>query len=122
MYERYAVTNELGRYDIALLCEPHCYRLTVQTPGGEAVVSPASGSYEFCADATDNYSVEGKDWTLTSPTCPEDEEPGLCWLTAGGAKFCAVTGTDVGDYTRLYNWGGNWWRRWNPFFPISPKT
>jgi len=70
VYERYAVTNELGRYDIALLCEPHCYRLTVVTPDGETVVSPASGSYEFCADASNNYSVEGKDWQLTSPICP----------------------------------------------------
>jgi len=115
VYERYAVTNELGRYDIALLCEPHCYRLTAVTPDGETIVSPASGSYEFCADAANNYIVEGRDWQLTSPICPTDQTPGLCWLTAGGAKFSAVTGTDVGDYTKLYNWGGNVYPSCSPF-------
>ena len=39
-YARYAVSNELGRYDIALLCEPHCYRITASTPNGEVVIFP----------------------------------------------------------------------------------
>ena len=106
-YTRYAVTDEHGRYDIALLCSPTCYRLTVQTPNGETIVSPASGYFDFCADASTNYSVEAPEWHLNSPSCPTTTEPGLCWLTAGGAKFSPITGTDVGDYTKFYNWGGN---------------
>jgi hypothetical protein len=113
-YARYAVTNEFGRYDIALLCEPHCYRLTAATPSGETIVSPASGSFAFCADAINNYAIEAPDWRLTSPSCPEVPET-ACWLTAGGAKFCAITGTDLGDYTKIHNWGGNVYPGCSPY-------
>ena len=113
-YARYAVTNDLGRYDIALLCEPHCYRITASTPNGEVVISPASGYYDFCADASNNYVIEPRDWRLTSPTCPPQED-NACWLTAGGAKFSAITNTDLGDYTKLYNWGGNVYPGCSPY-------
>ena len=105
-YTRYAVSNEFGRYEIALLCEPHCYRITAQTPNGETVVSPASGTFDFCTDAVSNYIVEAPDWRLNSPLCPTTTNESACWLTAGGAKFSSVTGTDVGDYTKVHNWGG----------------
>ena len=98
-YTRYAVSNDQGRYDIALLCEPHCYHLTAATPNGESVVSPAAGSYDFCADGSNNYIVEPRNWTLNSPLCPVVEPQGACWLTAGGVKF--VTST------KDHNWGGN---------------
>lgn len=104
-YARYAVTNAEGRYDIALLCEPHCYRLTASPLAGQAVVVPASGSFEFCADASTNFIVDGRNWRLSSPECPVIT-PGACWMTAGGAKFSAITGDNVGDYTKLHNWGG----------------
>jgi len=99
VYERYAVTNELGRYDIALLCEPHCYRITANTPNGEVVKSPASGSYEFCAAAGNNYVVEPRDWRISSPECPQVQDEEGCWLTAGGVKFRAAG--------KEHNWGGN---------------
>jgi hypothetical protein len=98
-YTRYAVSNDQGRYDIALLCEPHCYRITAATPNGETVVTPASGSYDFCTDASNNYVVEPRNWTIDSPLCPKVEPQGACWLTAGGVKF--VTST------KDHNWGGN---------------
>lgn len=104
-YQRYAVTNELGRYDIALLCEPHCYRITAQTPNGETVVFPAAGYYDFCAEGSNNYIVEPRDWRLTSPTCPEVRESGACWLTGGGARFETPEGTN--DTYKHFNWGGN---------------
>jgi len=104
-YARYAVTNAEGRYDIALLCEPHCYRLTASPLAGQAVVVPASGSFEFCVDASNNYIADGLNWRLSSPECPVIT-PGACWLTGGGAKFSAITGTDVGEYTKIHNWGG----------------
>jgi hypothetical protein len=113
-YSRYAVSNEFGRYDIALLCEPHCYRLTVETPNGETVVSPASGYFDFCADAATNYSVEAPDWRLNSLACPQKNETG-CWLTAGGAKFSSITGTDLGDFTKVHNWGGNVYPGCSPY-------
>lgn len=98
-YTRYAVSNDQGRYDIALMCEPHCYRITASTPNGETVVSPASGSYEFCSDASNNYVVEPRNWTINSPQCPVVQPNEACWLTAGGVKF--VTST------KDHNWGGN---------------
>ena len=33
--------------------------------------------------------------------------PGACWLTAGGAKFSSITGTNVGEHGPNQNWGGN---------------
>ncbi len=104
-YARYAVSSESGRYDIALLCEPHCYRITASTPNGEVVTFPASGSYEFCADGSNNYVVEPRDWRLTSPDCPQVEEKEGCWLTAGGAKFDGLPGANGG--LKQFNWGGN---------------
>jgi len=105
-YERYAVSNESGRYDIALLCEPHCYRITASTPNGEVVTFPASGSYEFCADGSNNYVVEPRDWRLTSPACPPVEEKSGCWLTAGGAKFSGLPGANGCDPKPCQ--GGQW--------------
>jgi hypothetical protein len=101
-YTTYAVSNDLGRYDIPLLCEPHCYTLTASIGPDEAIVTPTSGSYSFCADASNNYIVE-RDWVVSSPSCSNEG----CWLTGGGAKFSSITGTTVGDYTKAHNWGGN---------------
>jgi hypothetical protein len=102
-YTTYGVSGEDGHYEIALLCEAHCYHLSASLRDGESIVSPASGGYDFCADATNGF-VFVRDWVISSPTCSDG---GACWLTAGGAKFSSITGENVGDYTKLYNWGGN---------------
>jgi hypothetical protein len=98
-------TDAQGNFGFGLPCEPHCYTLTITPGDGETVVTPASGTYEFCTEASNNYIVT-RDFVLSSPKCGTTA-PGACWLTAGGAKFSAITGESVGDYTKLYNWGGN---------------
>ena len=115
VYERYAVSNAEGHYEIALLCEPHCYRITATPLTGQPVVVPASGSYEFCADASNGFVADGRDWRLSSPECQTTTEPGLCWLTAGGVKFSPITGTDLGEAPKLHNWGGNVYPSCSPY-------
>ena len=97
-YARYGGSNEFGHYEIALLCEPHCYRITAQLPNGETLVSPASGSYEFCANETNGYAFT-REWRLNAAGCPTVQDEGACWLTAGGVKFRAPG--------KEHNWGGN---------------
>lgn len=99
-----AVTDESGYYFITLLEEPREYRATAAVSAGTTVYSPSSGFYAFATTSTEFELT--RDWVLDSPTCTSGST-GLCWLTGGGAKFSPTTGTNVGDYTRDHNWGGN---------------
>jgi hypothetical protein len=103
-----ATTDETGYYFVHLPGEYACYRATIATAAGDHVVSPAAGYLDFCVapDAT-NWS---QDWVVYSPTCVTEQM--ACWLTGGGAKFSAITGTYLGQSgapktSKLYNWGGN---------------
>jgi len=96
-----AVTDESGYYFITLLEEPRDYVETAAVSGGTTVITPAGGSYAF-STTVDEFELV-RDWVLNSPACTSDH----CWLTGGGAKFSVITGTNLGDYTKEHNWGGN---------------
>lgn len=104
-----ATTDAAGYYNVRLPGEYACYRATVVTAAGDHVVSPVAGYSDFCVapGATD----PSQDWVIYSPACVTTEEM-ACWLTAGGAKFSQITGTDLGQSGRVkmeknFNWGGN---------------
>jgi hypothetical protein len=94
-------TDENGYYFIALFDTPRDYQATADVPSGTTVTTPVSGSYLF--STTDNDFEIHRDWVLDSPACSN----GACWLTGGGAKFSNITNTNLGEYTRVFNWGGN---------------
>jgi hypothetical protein len=70
---------------------------------GQTPVDPASGSFDFCT--TDLNREFRFDFTIDDPSC--QTAPGLCWLTAGGAKFSSITNTLVGENGPEHMWGGN---------------
>ena len=96
-----ALTDVTGHYLIPLPEDPHCYHTTILLGAGESVVSPASGSFDFCTTVDDGTFIQ--DWVISSPACAQDR----CWLTAGGAKFSSITGTKVGEAGPVHTWGGN---------------
>lgn len=56
----------------------------VQPPGGVHEYTLTLGGLEQALDA---------DFLVDDPSCQEPEEPGLCWMTAGGVKFArSLTG------------------------------
>ena len=102
-----ATTDETGYYYVHLPGVYACYRATVMTAAGDHVVSPAAGYFDFCvAPGATDFS---QDWVVYDPACVT--EAMACWLTGGGAKFSAITGTYLGQSNRTktkeYNWGGN---------------
>jgi hypothetical protein len=99
-----AITDDSGYYFITLLEEPRDYRADAAVSSGTTVFAPSSGFYAFSTTSTEFEFT--RDWVLDSPECTNSSS-GLCWLTGGGAKFSPITETNVGDYTREHNWGGN---------------
>lgn len=60
-----AVTDESGYYIIWLPGAPGCYRATLVPGSGQAVVSPAGGTVDFCI--TETVYVFAQDWVISSP-------------------------------------------------------
>jgi hypothetical protein len=101
-----ATSDETGYYFVALPNSPGCYEAKPSLGIGESIVSPASGSFAFCA--TDQSFEFQQNWVISSPACVKQG----CWLTGGGAKFSTITNTLVGVSIRTktskeFNWGGN---------------
>ena len=96
------LTDNDGVFYVGLTDNPQCFRATVVLGSGQTAVNPASGYIDFC-------TTVGPDPVLTfviaSPTCSNPS--GACWLTGGGAKFFAITGTRLGEHGPTHNWGGN---------------
>src|SRR6185312_8160736 len=92
-------TNADGGYVFYLPDVAACYQLSLQLGAGQTPVNPASGIAEFCAD--DAHREFHVDFSINTPDC---SALGLCWLTAGGAKFSAITGTNVGDNGPDHSW------------------
>ncbi len=100
-YTASGTSDASGYYTIPLVSFPLCLNVTATLGPGESVVSPAGNTYLLCLDGvTLLYNL---DWVISSPTCSNQG----CWLTAGGAKFSQITGSNLGDYTKVHNWGGN---------------
>jgi len=94
-------TNEAGFYHIDLPETPGCFVASLSLGPGATVIIPAAGELAFCTtDVTFEFI---QNWVVSSPKCEE----GRCWLTAGGAKFSAITGTRVGENGPDHSWGGN---------------
>jgi hypothetical protein len=91
-----------GGYVVYLPDGAACYDVSLALGAGQTPVDPASGSSSFCT--TDLDREIRRDFTIDSPNC---QSGGICWLTAGGAKFSAVTNTLVGDNGPQHSWGGN---------------
>jgi len=105
-FDETGTTDQDGHYFISLPEEPCCYTAAVVLGANESAVNPASGSYEFCTTESDFEFT--RDFVISSPSC----SAGRCWLTGGGAKFSAITGTNLGQAktpkaNKLFNWGGN---------------
>ena len=95
-----ATTNEAGFYHIDLPETPACFLASLSLGAGSTVVTPASGEFAFCTDATTFEFVQN--WIVDSPKCE-----GQCWLTAGGTKYSTYSGTRNGQNGPNHNWGGN---------------
>jgi hypothetical protein len=95
-----AITDENGFYSLVLEQNAACYRATVVLGSSESVAAPASGLVDFCLNEPPGPTIQ--DWVISSPSCQ-----GACWLTAGGAKFCPITGTKLGENGPRFSWGGN---------------
>ncbi len=79
-----------------------------QLPGDAVFILPPEGEILF--ELTDeDWSVK-HEWLIDSAVCHE-EQPGECWLTAGGVKFSTTTGTLVDEFKPKggphHSWGGN---------------
>jgi hypothetical protein len=103
-----STTDDYGYFNVHIPGEIACFRVTLATAPGDHVSSPAEGYYDFCTQV--GVYEYHQDFVVYSPTCVDEPEM-ACWLTAGGAKFSAITGTTLGQSSRtkskLYNWGGN---------------
>ncbi|MBI1797556.1 MAG: carboxypeptidase regulatory-like domain-containing protein [Candidatus Eisenbacteria bacterium] len=93
-----------GGYVFYLPDSPGCYIVSLVLGAGQTAVNPASGTFEFCT--TDANREFTQNFTITTPSCG-GSTTGLCWLTAGGAKFSSITGTPVGQSGPQHSWGGN---------------
>ena len=94
-------TDTAGFYYVGLKDVPAEYVLTIDTaslPAGATVVTPAGGTMNF----TDAQSLLAP-ILINSPTCVAQK----CWLTGGGAKFSAVTGTMLAEHGPRHSFGGN---------------
>ena len=94
-------TANTGLYHLELPNVPGAYRATLVVPNGGSVVNPASGQFLF---STSNATFEiHADWVVHSSACSNIG----CWLTGGGAKYSAITGTSLGQIGIKNNFGGN---------------
>ncbi len=98
-----STTDETGHYLVTLPDVSGCFTATIALTSQQTPVNPASGSYDFCTTAND-YLI-ARDWVINGPEC--QKSAGRCWLTAGGAKFSAITGTQLGENGPQHSWGGN---------------
>ena len=101
-------TDVNGYYFFWLPEKPCCFEICI-----DDAVTPAGGCYSFCTTET-TFHFE-RNFTI------DCTEQGLCWLTGGGAKYSALTGTNLGvvkntnktvnassaSSTKLCNFGGN---------------
>lgn len=95
-----ATTDADGFYFIPLPETPDSFLASLALAVDESVIAPASGDFAFATNAIDFAFTQN--WVVSSPRCAE-----RCWLTGGGAKFCQITGTDLGECKREHSWGGN---------------
>ncbi len=98
-----STTDQTGHYEITLPDADACYTATIALGTDQTPVTPSSGSYDFCTKPGDFRMT--LDWVINDPKCEKSDE--RCWLTAGGAKFSALTGTHLGDNGPQHSWGGN---------------
>jgi hypothetical protein len=98
-YHDVAVTDSTGFYSLSV-SDYGTYTETIdlsQVPGG-AVVSPGTS----VAVNLDSLLAQ-TDWVVTAASC----QYAACWLTGGGAKFSAVTGTLLAEKGPQISFGGN---------------
>jgi hypothetical protein len=69
-----------------------------QVPGGGSVVSPGTE-----VNVTMQSDTVVTNWVVTSASCTY----AACWLTGGGAKFSALTGTLLAERGPQISFGGN---------------
>ena len=104
-----STSDDNGDYFISLPDDVEaCYEAAPLLGPGESVVTPASGTFDFCASSA--TSIFTQDWVISSPACSNLG----CWLTGGGAKFSQITNTSLGisqvsskKSSKDFNWGGN---------------
>lgn len=95
-------TSGGGGYVFYLPDNAACYTVSLELGAGQTPVDPASGSAQVCV--SDAAREATQDFSIQTPGCTGE---GLCWLTAGGAKFSSLTGTNLGDNGPDHSWGGN---------------
>jgi hypothetical protein len=98
-------TDGGGNWRVNLPDVSACFHISVDPGPGGSPVNPASGAVDRCTN--DQNLVIYQDFIITTPDCGTPPPEGACWLTGGGAKFCPITGTDVGETGKKHNWGGN---------------
>jgi hypothetical protein len=100
-YSCIAYSGDDGGYLIPLPNVPGTYDLTAVIDVNESILTPASGHFLF--STSDAVWDATTDFIIASPLCAQE----ACWLTGGGARFSAITGTDLGQIGKRHNWGGN---------------
>lgn len=102
-----STSNGDGGYVVYLPDGPCCYEATLVLGPGQTALDPADGTFDFCVSQGNEEVIQ--DFSIETPDCdePGEEEEGLCWLTAGGAKFSSITGTELGEHGPQHSWGGN---------------
>src|SRR5688500_4812086 len=93
-------TDAAGFYVIPLLDVPASYTISVATPDGATVVSPAN-PHSFTT--TFETGIPVIDFLVNSAACTRQ----ACWLTGGGAKFNPTLGILVAERGPQHSFGGN---------------
>ncbi|MBL4827434.1 MAG: hypothetical protein JKY66_06930 [Spongiibacteraceae bacterium] len=104
-------TNSDGTYYQTLPDMDDTYTKTLDPstlPSDANIVLPAGEQYDFGLTLAAHW-VE-RNWLINSRIC----RPAVCWLTAGGVKFSAITGTLTAEKGPHHNLGGNVFPSCNP--------
>jgi hypothetical protein len=97
------VSDADGYYFVGLPDTPGAYMASASVLPDEVVIVPPSNVLEFVTTETEFEFTH--DWVVASPRCANEK----CWLTGGGARFSAITDSELGQAgkDKRHNWGGN---------------
>lgn len=99
-------TDENGFYYVLdhYVCDATTISLDLATLPADAIfINPSENQVAYSGNWANPVQ---QDWLIDSATCRE--QSANCWLTAGGVKFSAITGTMVDELKKpLHSWGGN---------------
>lgn len=97
-------TDSSGAYYVDLPNVPGSYTITAAAPNGAAALAPTTNPANITL--TSSVMTATVHFLFDSRACSTTEQA-ACWLTGGGAKFSAITGTLLAEKGPQHSFGGN---------------